>query len=111
MADITKKSRYYRQPKVTRAFYESDRRETPERVDRVYGRRYTSWKPPSSTKTYTVLEGETMPGLAYRFWGDETLWYIIADFNPQIENPRKLKAGDTIYVPPVQRSGQTPSRL
>lgn len=40
----------------------------------------------SSDIYHTVIKGETIQSIAYRYYGDSGLWYIIADSN-NIYNP------------------------
>lgn len=54
---------------------------------------------------YTVIEGDTLDLLAYRNYGDERLWWVIADVNPGIKFPTQLEAGSIIVIPQVIISG------
>lgn len=48
---------------------------------------------------HTVLEGETIQSIAYKYYGDSGKWYIIADVN-SIYNPfTELEAGMEILIP------------
>ena len=83
----------------------------PIRTDAVLGGRYTSWARPQGSRTYVVREGETMAGLAKRFFGDERRWHLIADFNPHIYKPLALKEGDEIVIPPASLFGLNRSKI
>lgn len=51
-------------------------------------------------RPYTIKEGDTLTALAYRFYGNSLLWYIIADINDDvIDNPLKLTPGTDIIIP------------
>lgn len=50
-------------------------------------------------KTHTVLEGETIQSIAYKYYGDSGLWYRIADVN-SIYNPFiEIYEGVQLYIP------------
>lgn len=55
----------------------------------------------NKTKQITVKPGETLSLIAGREYGDAQKWKIIADANG-IENPRKLRAGQQITIPPLE---------
>lgn len=51
------------------------------------------------TRVHTVLEGETIQNIAYKYYGDSGLWGKIADAN-SIYNPfTELEAGVEIIIP------------
>lgn len=52
------------------------------------------------TRTYTVLAGDNLPGIAARKYGDATLWRVIAEHN-QIRNVRNLVPGQQLELPPL----------
>lgn len=52
-------------------------------------------------KTYTVIETDTLSGIAGRLWKRPEDWRRIAESN-QIENPRKLAPGQILIVPPIE---------
>lgn len=48
---------------------------------------------------HTVIEGETIQSIAYRYYRDSGLWYVIADAN-SIYNPfEELKEGLQLIIP------------
>lgn len=61
---------------------------------------------PSSPETYTfnyiyyILKGtERIDTVSYAFYGDATLWWKIADANPEILNWSALPGGTIIRIP------------
>lgn len=48
---------------------------------------------------YSVKSGETMESIAVNVYGDPTLYWRIADMNPQISFPDSLQVGDVIRIP------------
>lgn len=69
-------------------------------VNSVFKLRKTTVEPPIGSKRYTTQAGDTMEGLAFRFYTDANKWYILADANPQIFWPLDLESGVEIIVPP-----------
>lgn len=48
---------------------------------------------------YTILEGDRLDTLAFKYYGDSSLWYILADVN-EIFNPLEiLVPGDELIIP------------
>lgn len=47
---------------------------------------------------YTIKEGDRLTNIAYKFYGNPLLWYLIADVN-QIDNPLFLEVGKNIIIP------------
>lgn len=54
--------------------------------------------PGLSPTVWTVREGDTLQAIASAMWGDETLWYILADANG-LKSTDTLKAGQLLRVP------------
>jgi LysM repeat protein len=50
------------------------------------------------TKQHTVLQGETIAGIAFRYYSNPTLWRPIAVLN-RLDNPRDLSAGQQLAIP------------
>jgi nucleoid-associated protein YgaU len=48
---------------------------------------------------HVFKDGETLSGLAHLYYGDWRMWTDIADYN-SIEDPRRIKAGTRLYIPP-----------
>ena len=57
--------------------------------------------PPAAKKRfYTVKRGDTLAGIAEKFYGDADAWRTIRDANPYIiRNPRHLTIGATLVIP------------
>ncbi len=57
-------------------------------------------KAASRSKTYVVEDGDTLFGVAKRFYGSVQAWKAIRDANKAvISSDNRLKAGDTIVLP------------
>ncbi|WP_081064336.1 LysM peptidoglycan-binding domain-containing protein [Burkholderia stagnalis] len=78
------------QYRVTTPVSVADFDENYLRIDGTY--------PGASPGTWTVREGETLKSIASALWGDETLWYVLADANG-LKSTDELKAGQTLTVP------------
>ncbi|MGT0244769.1 LysM peptidoglycan-binding domain-containing protein [Burkholderia pyrrocinia] len=78
------------QYRVTTPVSVADFDENYMRIDGTY--------PGASPGTWTVREGETLKSIASALWGDETLWYVLADANG-LKSTDELKAGQTLTVP------------
>jgi nucleoid-associated protein YgaU len=48
---------------------------------------------------YSVKIEDTLEGLATQIYGDPSLWWRIADLNPQIKFPLDLEPGMVIRIP------------
>ncbi len=55
---------------------------------------------PDRTKNRVIVEGEQLYTLAYREYGDCSMWRKIAESN-SIDNPRRLRSGENIAIPSV----------
>ena len=53
-------------------------------------------------RAYTIKQGDNLWGIAAKMYGDPAFWRPIADKNG-IENPRILKAGMIIAIPPLEK--------
>ena len=47
---------------------------------------------------HNVIDGDDLTQLAYRYYGNPILWYVIADAN-EIENPFELESGSSLLIP------------
>lgn len=47
---------------------------------------------------HTVMEGDTLQGIAFQYYGDSGRWGDIATYNGII-NPLELEKGQTIQIP------------
>lgn len=59
-------------------------------------------KSPDLTHYRTVKEGDTLPLMTYRIYGDSRYYLEVAKVN-NLPNFRKLKAGQQIFFPPIQK--------
>lgn len=59
---------------------------------------------PDLTHVRMVKEGDTLPLMAYRIYGDASRYLEVARFN-RLNNFRNLKTGDRISFPPIKKSG------
>lgn len=55
--------------------------------------------PPPPPAEYYAREGEHMPMLAFKFLEDSTLWWRIAEVNPDIWYPLDINAGTYLRLP------------
>lgn len=50
---------------------------------------------------YQVRDGDTVDFLAYRFFGKGTLWWMLADANPEVIDWTKMAVGMILRIPNV----------
>jgi nucleoid-associated protein YgaU len=50
---------------------------------------------------HTVQDGDSLPSIAYRAYGDATRWRAIADANG-IDNPLHVRRGTPLVVPRLE---------
>lgn len=55
--------------------------------------------------TYTVQSGDSLSGIAFKFYGTETVWKDIYKLNPQINNPNLIYIGQIISLDPSIKIG------
>ena len=55
--------------------------------------------------TYTVRPGDTLSGIAQRFYGDPQKWTLIQRANPVLSNPNMIHAGQVLTIPDVAPQG------
>lgn len=48
---------------------------------------------------YMVRDDDRIDLLAYQFYGDSTMWWFIAEANPEIMNWSNLTAGTVLRIP------------
>lgn len=68
-----------------------------ERPEQVRGQNPTSGGPPGR-RSRRVVEGDTLPSIAYRELGDPNLWRVIADMNG-IDDPTAVGPGTHLLIP------------
>ena len=49
---------------------------------------------------YTVIQGDTIDGIAFKHYSNAQLWWAIMDANPQYQSELEIKAGDVLCIPP-----------
>lgn len=76
----------------TKTYISSRNRETYEARQRV---KFSS----EEGIMYTVIEGDTIDGIAYKVYGNAQLWWAILDANPQYLTELDINAGDIILIP------------
>ena len=54
----------------------------------------------SKATFYTVVQGDTIDGIAYRQYGNAQLWWAIMDANPLYQSEIEIKPGDVLVIPP-----------
>jgi len=50
---------------------------------------------------HTVQDGDSLPSIAYRAYGDATRWRAIADAN-EIDDPLRLRRGTPLMLPRLE---------
>lgn len=48
---------------------------------------------------HTVVAGETLPAIAYKYYGKSSLYWVIMDANPTLMHIFDISAGDVLNVP------------
>jgi hypothetical protein len=62
-------------------------------------------------RVHVLVEGDTLPCLAYQEYGDATLWRAVADLNG-IDDPMRLRSGTTLLMPAAEDlAAARPARL
>lgn len=56
---------------------------------------------PEATKMHALKSGETISGLSKQYYGSEKYTKLIMDANPTLKDPRKIKPGTQIVIPPA----------
>ena len=55
-------------------------------------------------RTYVTTQGETPDAIAYRLWGDETLFHHLVEANPSIRGLASLDGGLALTVPEIDKN-------
>jgi len=59
--------------------------------------------PRAPAGTYTVAKGDTLAGIADKFYGKRSQWNLIYEANrDRLEAPEKLKIGQVLIIPPAE---------
>lgn len=56
----------------------------------------------SLCKYYTVVQGDTIDGIAYTHYGNARLGWAIMDANPMYQSEMDIEAGSVIKIPPFE---------
>ena len=48
---------------------------------------------------YSVVQGDTIDGIAYSQYGNAQLWWAIMDANPKYQSEIEIKPGDVLTIP------------
>ena len=72
-------------------------KETDNRVLRTT--QYPKITPKNSDVVYYTRFDDTFMGLANRYYGDQSLWWVIARANSPFTGNTKFKAGEKIIIP------------
>jgi hypothetical protein len=59
---------------------------------------------PITYQNYVITGTDNIDSLAYKIFGDATLWWAIANLNPEILDFSMLVTGDTIRIPATSSS-------
>jgi hypothetical protein len=49
-------------------------------------------------RTHDVVDGDSLPSIAYREYGDPTMWRVVAEAN-EIDDPVRLRPGQRLLIP------------
>lgn len=52
-----------------------------------------------SFSTHTFIEGETLQGLSSQYYGRPNLWWVIAEYNPELTDFINIPSGTEIRIP------------
>lgn len=66
----------------------------------VAGTNPTSGGDPGTTQ-HRVLAGDTLPSIAYAEFGRADAWRAIANANPSVDDPMRLRPGAVLMIPPL----------
>lgn len=51
---------------------------------------------------YTVVQEDTIDGIAFKYYGNAQLWWAIMDANPIYQSEVEIKPGDILMIPPFE---------
>ena len=54
---------------------------------------------PENSLKHTVIAGETLPAIAYKYYNKASLYWVIMDANPTLMHIFDIKAGDILNIP------------
>ena len=55
----------------------------------------------SKCTLYQVIAGDTIDGIAYKFYGNASYWWCIMDANREYSSELEIKAGDILQIPSI----------
>ena len=55
-------------------------------------------RPDIDDTVHIIIDGDTLQSIAFLYYNNPSLWYIIADIN-NIDNPFFLQTGDKLIIP------------
>jgi len=67
-------------------------------------------------RVHQVVEGDSLPAIAYREYGQPSMWRAVADLN-RVDDPMRVRPGDRLLLPPLEeltalaRAGRTAGAL
>lgn len=64
-----------------------------------YLSQHEDFSPETVQEYYTFKEGDTLDGLAYKYYGDASLWWAILDANPVYTSEIEIEYGNVIAIP------------
>lgn len=68
--------------------------------DKGLYRKKIEYTPKADDNYHVTNDGDTLDGIAFNYYGESKLWWVIADVN-NIENPLNLDSGLTLLVPKI----------
>lgn len=57
--------------------------------------------PSTNDQYHTIAEGQTLLSIAQKYYGDQSLWYLLADVNSLIDDIFNLPLNETIVIPNI----------
>ena len=51
---------------------------------------------------YSVVQGDTIDGIAYKQYGNAQLWWAIMEANPLYQSEIEIKPGAVLMIPPFE---------
>lgn len=64
----------------------------------VYAQRYARQRE-VNYRYRTAIFGDRFDNLAYQYYGDSTLWWVLAAANPEVFYPDEIPAGVVLRIP------------
>ena len=54
-----------------------------------------------SYSTHTFVKGETLTAISWKYFNRPDLWWVIAEYNPEITNLVSIEGGTILRIPSV----------